>query len=407
MSTDAIVLLKEDHKEIRRLFRALQSASTRSRRNAAAKRVVKALTTTAFLEDECLHPVLRERLPAVEDDVLRSYEENHVAGVLCAELAAMAPDDERFDAKVTVLFEAVSRHFDHEEQGWFREVRDGMGRKELQEIGARMIKMRRKAPRTPAQPPAAPAPAPAKDKDKDKDKRKPATAKQDEAQQGEAKRKPGTAKQSTAKQVTAKQDKAKRKPSAAKQDEAKQDGVEQDVVDLLLHQHMQIRDLFLEVESATGDAREDAFHRLVRLLAVHETAEEQVVHPLTRLRVEGGDDIVGDRLAEEHAAKETLAELEKMGPAADEFPQLLEQLRLDVLDHAAKEEAYEFRYLRRAVPAGELRTMAALVQTAEAVAPTHPHPGVESATANTVAGPALSLFDRTKDLVRDTLTTSK
>jgi hemerythrin superfamily protein len=373
MSTDAIVLLKEDHKEIRRLFRALQSARTTSSRNAAAKRVVKALTTAAFLADECLYPAIRERLPAVEDDVLRSSEENHLAAVLSAELAATAPDDERFDAKVTVLFEAVSRHFDHEEQGWFREVRNGMGRKELQEIGARMITMRRKAPRTPAQPPTAPAPAPAK---------------------GKAKRKPATAKQATAKQ------------DETKQDEAKQDGVEQDVVDLLLRQHMRIRDLFLEVESATGEDREDAFQRLVRLLAVHETAEEQVVHPLTRLRVDGGDGIVDDRLAEEHAAKEALAELEEMGPAAAGFPELLDRLRADVLDHAAKEEAYEFRYLRRAVPAGELRTMAALVQAAEAVAPTHPHPGVESATVNTVAGPALSLFDRTKDLVRDALTTS-
>src|SRR3982074_584504 len=95
-----------------------------------------------------------------------------------------------------------------------------------------------------------------------------------------------------------------------------------DVVDLLIAQHMQIRDLFLDVEAATGDARHEAFHRLVRLLAVHETAEEQVVRPLTRLSIDGGNQIADDRLAEEHNAKQTLATLEEIGPDAPEFPQL-------------------------------------------------------------------------------------
>ncbi|HEV2781296.1 MAG TPA: hemerythrin domain-containing protein [Actinophytocola sp.] len=176
--------------------------------------------------------------------------------------------------------------------------------------------------------------------------------------------------------------------------------IQHDVVDLLIEQHAQIRDLFGAVEAATGDARRDAFRRLVTLLAVHETAEEQVVRPLTRLSVDGGNQIADDRLAEEHDAKQTLATLEEMGPDAPEFPRLLDQLRVDVLDHASKEEAYEFRYLRRNVPAVQLRALTAAVKAAEAIAPTHPHPGVESATANTLAGPALSLFDRIKDLAR-------
>jgi len=354
MSTDAIVLLKQDHKEIRRLFRQFQSAETKASKDAVARRVVKALTTYSYLENEYVFPELRKRLPDLEDDVLASYEENHVVDVLCTELAEMTAGDERFDAKATVLIEAVSRHFGKEEDDRFRQVRQSLGRKDLQEIGAHMIKLRKKAPRTPAQ-------------------------------HGSATVQPGSAK------VT-----DNGKPDAA---------VEPDVVDLLLGQHTQIRDLFIEVDAATGKARTDAFQRLVRLLAVHETAEEQVVHPLTRLRVDGGADIVDDRLAEEHAAKETLAELEKMGPDAAEFAPLLNQLRIDVLDHANKEEAYEFRYLRREVGSGELRAMAAAVKAAEAIAPTHPHPGVESATANTLAGPALSLFDRTKDLVRKAITT--
>ena len=173
-----------------------------------------------------------------------------------------------------------------------------------------------------------------------------------------------------------------------------------DVVEFLIGQHMQIRDLFTEVETSTGQARRDAFERLVKLLAVHETAEEQLIHPLVRTGVEGGGDIVDDRLAEERAAKEMLARLEDLGPDAAEFPSLLAELRVSVLTHAHNEEAYEFRYLRREVAVAQLQPLVGMVRAAEAVAPTHPHPGVESAIANTVAGPMISLFDRTKDMVR-------
>lgn len=182
------------------------------------------------------------------------------------------------------------------------------------------------------------------------------------------------------------------------------DGVDaaRDVVEFLIGQHMQIRDLFTEVQTSTGQARRNAFDRLVKLLAVHETAEEQLIHPLVRAGVDGGGDIVADRLAEERAAKE-LARLEDLGPDAVEFPALLAELRTSVLRHAHNEEAYEFRYLRREIAAAQLQPLLGMVRAAEAAAPTHPHPGVESATANTVAGPLVSLFDRTKDMVRTNL----
>jgi len=60
----------------------------------------------------------------------------------------MSPDDERFDAKVTVLIENVRHHIDEEENEWFPQVREGLDRKALQEIGARMEEMRPSAPRT-------------------------------------------------------------------------------------------------------------------------------------------------------------------------------------------------------------------------------------------------------------------
>jgi hypothetical protein len=140
---------------------------------------------------------------------------------------------------------------------------------------------------------------------------------------------------------------------------AQTDGVDaaHDVVEFLIGQHMQIRDLFTEVEKSTGKARRDAFERLVKLLAVHETAEEQLIHPLVRTGVHGGGDIVDDRLSEEREAKEMLVKLEDVGPDSNQFPLLLAKLRASVLAHAHNEEAYEFRYLRREVAASELQPL--------------------------------------------------
>jgi hemerythrin superfamily protein len=175
---------------------------------------------------------------------------------------------------------------------------------------------------------------------------------------------------------------------------------EGDVVDLLIHQHSQIRDLFDEVENTLGQDRKNAFDRLVRLLAVHETAEEEIIHPLARRTLPGGEEIVDDRLEEEHSAKEKLARIEGMDLETPQFLTELDELRIAVLTHARAEERYEFQRIRDELGDAQRRGLAAAVKIAEAIAPTHPHPGVESATKNLLAGPVAALADRVRDLIR-------
>jgi hemerythrin superfamily protein len=156
MSTDAIVLLKQDHKEIRRLFKQFQDAGEGAvqTKERLVEQILEALTVHTYIENECMYPETRTLLPDLEDDVLESYEEHHVADVLCMELSTMDSGDERFDAKTMVLIESVTHHIEEEEQDWFPKVRAGLGRKQLQDIGERMIELKKKAPRRPSQPSA-------------------------------------------------------------------------------------------------------------------------------------------------------------------------------------------------------------------------------------------------------------
>lgn len=154
MSTDAIVLLKQDHKEVKAFFRRFHGAEDSTEKAGIVKKIIELLTVHTYIENECMYPRVRELLPDLEDDVLESYEEHHVADVLCMELYAMSPDDERFDAKVSVLIENVTHHIEEEEQDWFPPVREGLGRRQLQELGAELLELKARAPRSPAQPSA-------------------------------------------------------------------------------------------------------------------------------------------------------------------------------------------------------------------------------------------------------------
>jgi hemerythrin-like domain-containing protein len=155
VSTDAIVFLKDEHKQVRKVFRELKGAGDDvERRGRLVRQAVELLTVHTYLENELMYPEVRKLLPDVEDDVLESYEEHHVADVLCLELWEMDPSHEHYFAKATVLMENVEHHMEEEEQEWFPQVREGVGRKELQELGKRMIDLKPDAPRKPTSPAA-------------------------------------------------------------------------------------------------------------------------------------------------------------------------------------------------------------------------------------------------------------
>jgi hemerythrin superfamily protein len=106
---------------------------------------------------------------------------------------------------------------------------------------------------------------------------------------------------------------------------------------------------------------------------------------------------VDARLAEEHKAKEVLRDLESMDVDSAEFEATFRTFHQDVLTHAQAEEEQEFAALEETLDDDELARMGRAVEFAERIAPTRPHPGVESATANTLLGPFAAMLDRVRD----------
>jgi hypothetical protein len=140
-----------------------------------------------------------------------------------------------------------------------------------------------------------------------------------------------------------------------------------DAVDVLLAQHALVEDLFRETLAATGPTRQERFTELVRTLRVHEAAEQAVVHPAARDRVDDAEGLVATRLAEEEEASELLNALVDVGPGAEGFDAALRELRLRVLMHARHEERYEFTRLRHAAPTEVMTAMVGAIRAAERV----------------------------------------
>ena len=173
-------------------------------------------------------------------------------------------------------------------------------------------------------------------------------------------------------------------------------------VDFLTGQHDEVRQLLRTTASSSGVNRREAFEALVRMLAVHETAEEMVVYPAIRRAGEEGMRIAEARIGEEDRAKKVLVDLERLGPDEAEFVSLFATFRIDVEAHAASEEREVFPLLERMKDDTELRKMATAVQAAERIAPTHPHKlAPESAAGNLVVGPFVAVIDRVRDAIRD------
>ena len=122
--TDAIALLKADHRKVEQLFAAFEEAKGASRKEALAKEICTELKIHTMLEEEIFYPALEGK---IEQDLLdEAYVEHDGAKVLVNDIEAGGPDEDYYDAKVKVLSEEIEHHVKEEEQpseGMFAQAR--------------------------------------------------------------------------------------------------------------------------------------------------------------------------------------------------------------------------------------------------------------------------------------------
>ena len=113
---DAIKLLKADHREVSDLLEEFESAD-HAEKARIAQQICTALTVHAQIEEEILYPEAREALDEEDRELVNEADVEHASiKQLVAEVEGSGPEDEHFDARVTVIGEYVKHHVKEEEK---------------------------------------------------------------------------------------------------------------------------------------------------------------------------------------------------------------------------------------------------------------------------------------------------
>jgi hemerythrin superfamily protein len=176
----------------------------------------------------------------------------------------------------------------------------------------------------------------------------------------------------------------------------------QGIIEALRQDHEEFRQMFAQLETATGEQRRDLFHQLLGDLVRHEVSEEEILRPVSKR--DAGEEIANARISEESQAEELLKEMENLDTDSAEFTAKLATLRREVEHHAEAEETQEFPKVAQNESPQRLEQMGKVYAAAKKAAPTRPHPSTPNTpVANMLVGPFAAVLDRARDVVRDAM----
>jgi hemerythrin superfamily protein len=140
---DAIEALTADHRKVKALFKEFAEAGDRKQpsqeKATLVEQICTELTIHAQLEEEIFYPAVRKQIDDA-DLMDEALVEHAGAKDLIAQLEAMDPADDLYDAKVTVLGEQIEHHVEEEEGEMFPKAKKA--KVDTARLGAQMEKRR-------------------------------------------------------------------------------------------------------------------------------------------------------------------------------------------------------------------------------------------------------------------------
>jgi len=136
---DAMSLLKEDHRKVKKILAELESTTERGvkTREELFTKVKQELVIHEAIEEEIFYPALKEH-PKTKEIALEGYEEHHFVDTVVAEIEGVAYDDEKWGAKFKVMKENLEHHIEEEEGEMFKQAKQVFDQDELTRLGESM-----------------------------------------------------------------------------------------------------------------------------------------------------------------------------------------------------------------------------------------------------------------------------
>ncbi len=131
-------LLKKQHRAVKALFKKVEGTDNPRMRRQLLNDITRSLEGHTLIEEEIFYPAVRGlETRKAEEMILEAFEEHHVVKLVLAELPRVNPEDERFEAKMTVLSELIEHHVEEEEQEMFK-LAEKLGKDELSALAEQM-----------------------------------------------------------------------------------------------------------------------------------------------------------------------------------------------------------------------------------------------------------------------------
>jgi hemerythrin superfamily protein len=116
-------LLLDDHRNVKKLFKEFEDEKNQAKKQGIVQEACAELTAHTKIEEEQFYPFLRDQDQETFGDLLdEALVEHASAKDLIRQLLGMAPGDDLYDAKFTVLGEYVNHHVTEEEDELFPKV---------------------------------------------------------------------------------------------------------------------------------------------------------------------------------------------------------------------------------------------------------------------------------------------
>lgn len=133
----ATELLKKQHRDVKALFKRAKKAAA-DERSEILDEIAQKLAHHMRIEEEIFYPAIEEVGTKKAGEIVpEAYEEHHVVKLVLDELPSVDPENERFEAKMTVLEELIQHHVDEEESEMFQ-IAEKLGDERLKELGAEL-----------------------------------------------------------------------------------------------------------------------------------------------------------------------------------------------------------------------------------------------------------------------------
>jgi hemerythrin superfamily protein len=135
-------LLKKQHRQVEKLFKEVEKTEDPKQRRKLMEQIADDLKMHTQIEEEIFYPAVREVGTAKAEEMIdEAFEEHHVVDLVLAELPQVDPEDERFEAKMTVLSELVKHHVEEEEEEMFPMAEKKLGAERIKELGQQLEQM--------------------------------------------------------------------------------------------------------------------------------------------------------------------------------------------------------------------------------------------------------------------------